>query len=122
MTFSEALSDDGEITGRGKPFLRGGVTGLMTFLSDAGHALPFLIPNIQLALLTAYAVVILELFGIAAIRHKYFHTKWWLSIVQVVGGGVLVFLASQWTWNFSFAAMPRGASLLRMFSSSLAIS
>lgn len=94
MTFSEALSDDGEITGRGKPFLRGGVTGLMTFLSGAGHAFPFLIPHIQIALFTAYAVVALELFAIAAIRHKYFGTKWWLSIVQVVGGGLLVFLTA----------------------------
>ncbi len=94
MTFSEALSDDGEITGRGKPFLRGGVTGLMTFLSGAGHALPFLIPNIQIALLVAYGVVVLELLGIAAIRHKYFKTNWFLSIIQVVGGGALVFLAA----------------------------
>jgi len=94
MTFSEALSDDGEITGRGNPFLRGGVTGLMTFLSGAGHALPFLISNIQVALIMAYVVVTLELLIIAAIRHKYFKTKWWLSIVQVVGGGLLVFLAA----------------------------
>lgn len=94
MTFSEALSDDGEITGRGKPFIRGGVTGLMTFLSGAGHALPFLIQNIQLALIMAYVVVALELLAIAAIRHKFFGTKWWLSIVQVVGGGLLVFLAA----------------------------
>lgn len=94
MTFSEALSDDGEITGRGKPFLRGGVTGLMTFLSGAGHALPFLIPNIQLALVVAYVVVACELLGIAAIRHKYFGTNWGLSIAQVVGGGILVFIAA----------------------------
>ena len=94
MTFSEALSDDGEITGRGKPFVRGGVTGLMTFVSGAGHALPFLIPNIQIGLFVAYGVVVLELLGIAAIRHKFFGTKWWLSIVQVVGGGLLVFLAA----------------------------
>jgi len=94
MTFAEALSDDGEVTGRGKPFLRGGVTGLMTFLSGVGHALPFLVPNFQVALASAYVVVAVELFAIAAIRHKYFHTKWWLSIVQVVGGGLLVFLAA----------------------------
>jgi len=94
MTFSEALSDDGELTGRGKPFLRGGVTGLMTFLSGAGHALPFLIPHLQIALYAAYAVVAVELFAIAAIRHRFFGTGWWLSIVQVVGGGALVFLVS----------------------------
>jgi hypothetical protein len=94
MTFSEALSDDGDITGRGKPFVRGGVTGLMTFISGAGHALPFLISNIQLALVMAYLVVAVELLVIAAIRHKFFGTSWWLSIVQVVGGGALVFVAA----------------------------
>jgi hypothetical protein len=94
MAFSEALSDDGDLTGRGNPFIRGGVTGLMTFLSGAGHALPFLIPHLQLALFVAYAVVVVELLGIAAIRHKFFGTKWWLSIVQVVGGGALVFVAA----------------------------
>jgi hypothetical protein len=94
MAFSEALSDDGDLTGRGNPFVRGGITGLMTFLSGAGHALPFLIPHLQLALFVAYAVVAVELLGIAAIRHKFFGTSWWLSIVQVVGGGVLVFIAA----------------------------
>lgn len=91
MAFSEALSDDGDLTGRGNPFVRGGVTGLMTFVSGAGHALPFLVSNLQLALVLAYVVVAVELFVIAAIRHKFFGTSWWLSIVQVVGGGALVF-------------------------------
>jgi len=94
MAFSEALSDDGDLTGRGSPFVRGGITGLMTFLSGAGHAIPFLIPNLQLALFVAYAVVAIELFVIAAIRHKFFGTSWWLSIVQVVGGGALVFVVA----------------------------
>jgi hypothetical protein len=94
MAFSEALSDDGDLTGRGNPFVRGGVTGLMTFLSGAGHALPFLVPNLQLALFMAYAVVAIELLAIAAIRHKFFGTNWGLSIIQVVGGGALVFVAA----------------------------
>lgn len=94
MTFSEALSDDGEITGRGKPYVRGGVTGLMTFLSGAGHALPFLISDIHIALFAAYAVVTFELLAIAAVRHKFFGTGWLMSIIQVVGGGLLVFLAA----------------------------
>jgi hypothetical protein len=94
MAFSEALSDDGNLTGRGNPLIRGGVTGLMTFLSGAGHALPFLIPQLQLALFVAYAVVVVELLVIAAIRHKFFGTNWGLSIAQVVGGGVLVFVAA----------------------------
>ena len=92
MAFSEALSDDGDLTGRGNPVLRGGVTGLMTFVSGAGHALPFLIPDLRLALVVAYVVVALELIAIAAIRHRFFGTRWWLSLVQVVGGGVLVFV------------------------------
>jgi hypothetical protein len=66
----------------------------MTFLSGAGHALPFLIPHLQLALFVAYGVVVVELLGIAAIRHKFFGTNWGLSIAQVVGGGALVFVAA----------------------------
>lgn len=94
MAFSEALSDDGDLTGRGKPLIRGLVTGLMTFLSGAGHTLPFLIPNVQLALYVTYGVVTIELFAIAGIRAKFFGTSWWLSIVQVVGGGALVVATS----------------------------
>jgi hypothetical protein len=94
MAFSEALSDDGDLTGRGKPILRGAITGLATFLSGAGHTLPFLIPNVQLALYVTYIVVAIELFAIAGIRAKYFGTSWLLSIIQVVGGGALVVLTS----------------------------
>lgn len=94
MAFAEAISDDGDLTGRGSPLIRGGVTGLMTFLSGLGHALPFLVPNLQVALFLAYVVVAVELIVIAGIRHKFFHTKWWLSVVQVVGGGALVFLVA----------------------------
>lgn len=99
MAFAEALSDDGELTGRGNALLRGGITGLMTFLSGAGHTLPFLIPDIHLALILAYVVVGIELVGIAAIRHKFFHTSWWLSLIQVIGGGLLVFLAAMFFGN-----------------------
>ena len=93
MAFSEALSDDGVLTGRGNPVLRGGITGLMTFLGGAGHTLPFLIQNLHIALIVAYIVVTIELIVIAAIRHRYFGTKWALSILQVIGGGALVFTA-----------------------------
>src|SRR6266568_7480094 len=72
MAFSEALSDDGELTGRGSPILRGGITGGMTFLGGALHTLPFLIPHIQVALIVAYIVVAFELVLIGAIRHRYF--------------------------------------------------
>lgn len=94
MAFSEALSDDGVLTGRGSPVIRGAITGLMTFFGGALHTLPFLAPNIHLALLIAYVVVAFELIIIAAVRHRFFGTSWWLSIVQVVGGGALVFVAA----------------------------
>jgi VIT1/CCC1 family predicted Fe2+/Mn2+ transporter len=93
MAFSEALSDDGVLTGRGNPVLRGGITGFMTFLGGAGHTLPFLIRNLHVALIAAYVVVAVELIVIAAIRHRFFGTSWVLSIGQVIGGGVLVFAA-----------------------------
>lgn len=94
MAFAEALSDTGEITGRGNPWLRGGVTGVMTFLGGAFHTLPFLASNVHTALFAAYIVVAVELVVIAAIRHRFFGTNWGLSILQVVGGGALVFGAA----------------------------
>ncbi|MFI5269368.1 MAG: VIT1/CCC1 transporter family protein, partial [Chloroflexota bacterium] len=94
MAFSEALSDTGEITGRGSPWLRGGITGLMTFLGGFFHTLPFLLPSVHTALAAAYVVVAVELVVIAAIRHRFFGTRWALSILQVMGGGALVFIAA----------------------------
>jgi len=94
MAFSEALSDNGELTGRGSPVVRGGITGIMTFFGGSLHTLPFLITNLHVALLVAYVVVAFELVLIAAIRHRFFGTSWWLSIIQVVGGGALVFVAA----------------------------
>ena len=94
MAFSEALSDNGELTGRGSPVVRGAITGIMTFFGGSLHTLPFLIINLQLALLVAYFVVAFELVVIAAIRHRYFGTNWGLSMLQVVGGGALVFVAA----------------------------
>jgi len=94
MAFSEALSDTGEFTGRGKPVIRGSITGGMTFLGGSLHTLPFLVSNLHVALLIAYVVVAVELVVIGAIRHRYFGTSWWLSMLQVVGGGALVFAAA----------------------------
>lgn len=94
MAFSEALSDNGELTGRGSPVVRGAITGGMTFLGGSLHTLPFLVQNLHVALLIAYVVVAVELVVIAAIRYRFFGTKWWLSMVQVVGGGALVFAAA----------------------------
>ena len=65
----------------------------MTFLGGAGHTLPFLAPDLRLALIIAYVVVAIELMLIAAIRHRFFGTRWVVSIMQVVGGGSLVIVA-----------------------------
>ncbi|HZC04166.1 MAG TPA: VIT1/CCC1 transporter family protein [Ktedonobacterales bacterium] len=94
MAFAEGLSDDGALTGRGNPVLRGAVTGVMTFFGGALHTLPFLLPSLHTALFAAYIVVAVELVLIAAIRHRFFGTNWGLSILQVVGGGALVFVAA----------------------------
>jgi VIT1/CCC1 family predicted Fe2+/Mn2+ transporter len=93
MAFSEGLSDDGELTGRGNPVFRGLVTGAMTFIGGFLHTLPFLIANVHHALLLAYFVVGIELMVIAWIRFKYFSSSFAVSLLQVVVGGGLVFAA-----------------------------
>jgi len=93
MAFSEGLSDDGVLTGRGNPVFRGLVTGFMTFVGGFLHTLPFLIGNVHRALTLAYFVVGVELVVIAMIRHKYFKTSFALSCLQVIVGGGLVFAA-----------------------------
>lgn len=93
MAFAEGLSDDGTLTGRGNPLTRGLIVGLATLLGGGLHTLPFLIRDLQAALLLAYVVVSVELFAIAFIRYRYFHMSFARSIVQVVLGGGLVFLA-----------------------------
>jgi VIT1/CCC1 family predicted Fe2+/Mn2+ transporter len=93
MGFAEALSDDGVLTGRGHPVMRGAITGGMTFVGGVGHALPFLIADIHVALIVAYLVVGIELIAIAMIRTKYFGSRFILSAIQVIIGGALVFAA-----------------------------
>jgi erythrin-vacuolar iron transport family protein len=93
MGFAEALSDDGVLSGRGQPLLRGGICGLMTTLGGIGHTLPFLIPNFYMATWVAVIVVAIELAVIAWIRNHYMDTPLVSAIFQVVLGGVLVFLA-----------------------------
>ena len=93
MAFSEGLSDDGELTGRGNPVFRGVVTGLMTFIGGFLHSLPFLLPNVHHALILAYVVVGIELIAIALIRQRYFGSRFAVSFLQVVVGGGLVFAA-----------------------------
>jgi erythrin-vacuolar iron transport family protein len=93
MAFAEALSDDGSLTGRGRPYLRGVVCGLMTFAGAIGHALPFLIPLFWPATTAAMIVVGVELILIAWIRNHYMDSPFVPTIIQVLGGGILVFLA-----------------------------
>jgi VIT1/CCC1 family predicted Fe2+/Mn2+ transporter len=93
MGFSEGLSDDGELTGRGHPLLRGAITGVATFVGGILHTLPFLIPDVDLALYLAFGVVGVELLAISYIRYRYFAMSFWMSALQVVLGGVLVFLS-----------------------------
>ena len=93
MAFSEGLSDDGALTGRGNPVVRGAVTGGMTFIGGFLHTLPFLIANVQSALTLAYIVVGFELLAISYIRYRFFATNFLISAVEVVVGGALVFAA-----------------------------
>jgi len=91
MGFAEALSDDGTLTGRGHPWLRGTICGAMTALGGVGHTLPFLIGDFHAALFVAMAVVLVELSVIAWIRHRYMDTPPLSAALQVGLGGVLVF-------------------------------
>jgi hypothetical protein len=93
MAFSEGLSDDGKVSGRGSSWVRGPVCGVMTFLGAAGHTLPFLLPVFLTAVLLAGGVVVVELLLIAWIRKRYMDTPLLAAIFQVVVGGVIVFLA-----------------------------
>jgi len=93
MGFAEALSDDGKLSGRGAPFWRGVVCGLMTTIGGIGHTLPYLIRDFHVATSIAIAVVVVELGIIAWIRKRYMDTPLLSAIFQVVVGGVLVFLA-----------------------------
>jgi rubrerythrin len=93
MGFAEALSDDGSLTGRGQPWLRGAITGLMTGLGGVGHTLPFLIPDFRTATAVAVAVVVLELWAIAWIRSNYMDTPFLRAVFEVVVGGLIVFAA-----------------------------
>jgi rubrerythrin len=93
MGFAEALSDDGSLTGRGHPWVRGLVCGLMTTAGGIGHTLPFLIPDFRVATSVAVAIVAAELAAISFVRHRYMDTPFLAAAFQVVVGGVLVFLA-----------------------------
>jgi len=91
MAFAEALSDDGSLTGRGRPVVRGLVTGLMTSAGGIGHTLPFLIASFHAAFSVAMLVVAVELAIISYVRHRYMDTPLLSSAFQVIVGGTLVF-------------------------------
>jgi erythrin-vacuolar iron transport family protein len=93
MGFAEALSDDGSLTGRGAPWIRGTVCGLMTGLGGLGHTLPYLIRDFWTATVLAVIVVAIELTAISYIRYRYMDTPFLSAAFQVVIGGTLVFLA-----------------------------
>jgi len=92
MGFAEAMSDDGVLSGRGKPLIRGVVCGAMTTAGGIGHTLPFLISNFYYAMYIAVAIVVVELGVIAWIRHRYMDTPLLSAAFQVIVGGTLVFI------------------------------
>ncbi|PYI88793.1 MAG: rubrerythrin, partial [Verrucomicrobia bacterium] len=96
MGFAEAASDDGSLTGRGKPLLRGVVCGLMTTAGGIGHTLPYLIPDFRTATAIAVVIVAIELLLISWIRNRFMDTPFLRAAFQVIVGGVLVFLVGIW--------------------------
>jgi len=91
MAFSEGLSDTGELTGRGNPMVRGGITGVGTFIGGILHSLPFLIPSYHVALVTALLVVGFELLALAWLRARFFSTSFATSLAAVsLAGAVIV--------------------------------
>ena len=91
MGIAEAMADDGLISGRGHPWMRGAITGAMTALGGLGHTLPFLIPNFKTATAISAIVVLIELWLIAWVRARYMDTKFWRAALEVVLGGLIVF-------------------------------
>jgi VIT1/CCC1 family predicted Fe2+/Mn2+ transporter len=100
MGLAEALSDDGKVTGRGTPVLRGAITGLATTIGGMLHTLPFLITNLSTALHAAYIVVGIELLAIAFIRYRFMKTPLAQTVGQVIVGGGIVFAIGIWLGRF----------------------
>src|SRR5689334_25348209 len=90
MAFSEGLSDTGDVTGRGSPYLRGSITGAGTFLGGVLHTLPFLIPAYHTALVVALATVAFELVTLAWIRARFYGTGFFRSFISVALGGAII--------------------------------
>ena len=96
MGLAEALSDDGSVTGRGGPVMRGAITGVGTIIGGMLHTFPFLINNLGVALRIAYGVVVVELRAIAFIRYRFMKTPLLKTVVQVIIGGAIVFALGLW--------------------------
>jgi len=90
MAFSEGLSDTGDLTGRGNPYLRGAITGVGTFLGGILHTLPFLIASYRVALVVAVIVIAFELLTLACIRWRFFHTGFLRSFASITLGGAII--------------------------------
>jgi VIT1/CCC1 family predicted Fe2+/Mn2+ transporter len=90
MAFSEGLSDTGELTGRGNPFVRGSITGVGTFVGGILHTLPFLVPTYHVALILAIGVVAFELVVLAWLRWRFFETSFARSFASVTLGGAAI--------------------------------
>jgi VIT1/CCC1 family predicted Fe2+/Mn2+ transporter len=90
MAFSEGLSDTGEFTGRGNPFVRGSITGVGTFVGGVLHTLPFLIPHYRAAIIVAIIVVAAELVTLAWLRWRYFEVSFGRALATVTLGGVII--------------------------------
>jgi VIT1/CCC1 family predicted Fe2+/Mn2+ transporter len=90
MAYSEGLSDTGELTGRGSPVLRGAITGVGTFVGGILHTLPFLIPHYRAAMISAAAVVALELLMLAWLRWRFFRTNFAVSFAYITLGGAVI--------------------------------
>lgn len=96
MGLAEALSDDGVVSGRGTPLLRGAITGVATVLGGMLHTLPFLLPDLRTALSLSYGVVVVELLMIAYVRWHFMRSPLGQTIVQVILGGGVVFAVGVW--------------------------
>jgi erythrin-vacuolar iron transport family protein len=90
MAFSEGLSDTGDLTGRGRPYLRGAITGAGTFLGGVLHTLPFLIPQYRAAVLLALVAMTVELLGLAFIRRRFFGAGFLSSFLSITLGGAII--------------------------------
>lgn len=111
MGLAEALSDDGKVTGRGTPILRGTITGVATAIGGMLHTFPFLVSNIFVALHLAYVVVVFELLAISFIRYRYMATPLARTVIQVIVGGAIVFAIGSWLGTLGAGPTPNAINV-----------